>query len=342
MLDLLKRPSWSPLVRALLLGLFLFGCLGQARADSCTASMTAVSFGPVDSTAGTDYYANGTLSVTCTVLLGSVGTAVVPSVAICLNLEGGSGGTIAARNMLNGGSTLPFNLYRDNTYAAAAVWGSTSGGTAQPVTSSMTGVLGLGTATQTFTIYGKIPAASLAGARLQNSADTPFTADFTGAGTLQYAFYGLLAPATGCKAGSTVPFSFKATATLTNNCFISTSPLVFAGDNRVLAAAVRTSGSLGVLCTAGSAYQVSLNGGSVANNPGARRMASAATTGTIGYEISDTLDGPLWGDGGNGTRVVSGTGSGAQQTLSLYGRVPAQRTPAPGDYKDTVTVTLTF
>jgi spore coat protein U-like protein len=40
--------------------------------------------------------------------------------------------------------------------------------------------------------------------------------------------------------------------------------------------------------------------------------------------------------------VVSGTGSGAQQTLSLYGRVPAQRTPAPGDYKDTVTVTLTF
>jgi spore coat protein U-like protein len=223
MLSLLKRPSWSPLVRALLLGLFLFGCLGQARADNCTASMTAVSFGPVDSTAGTDYYANGTLSVTCTVLLGSLGTAVVPSVAICLNLEGGAGGTIAARNMLNGGSTLPFNLYRDSTYAAASVWGSTSGGTAQPVTSSMTGVLGLGTATQTFTIYGKIPAASLAGARLQNSTDTPFTADFSGAGSLQYAFYGLLAPATGCKAGTTVPFGFKATATLTNNCFISTS-----------------------------------------------------------------------------------------------------------------------
>ena len=342
MFYLLQRPSRPPFLRALLLALFLFGCLGQARADNCTASMTDVSFGPVNSIAGTDYYANGTLSVTCTVLLGSLGTAVIPSVAICVNLEGGSGGTIAARNMLNGGSTLSFNLYRDNTYAAASVWGSNSGGSALPVTTSMTGVLGLGTATQTFTIYGKIPASSLVGARLQNGTDTPFTADFTGAGTLQYAFYGLLAPATGCKSGTTVPFSFKASATLTNNCFINTSPLVFAGDNRVLAAAVRTSGSLGVRCTAGSPYQVALNGGSVASNPGARRMASATTADTIGYEISNTLDGPLWGDGSKGTGIVSGTGSGAQQTLSLYGRVPAQRTPAPGDYKDTVTATLTF
>jgi spore coat protein U-like protein len=54
------------------------------------------------------------------------------------------------------------------------------------------------------------------------------------------------------------------------------------------------------------------------------------------------LDGPIWGDGANGTGMVSGTGSGSQQTIRLYGRVPAQRTPAPGDYKDTVTATLMF
>ena len=338
MIHLLKRPSW----RALLFALFLFGCMGGARADNCTASMTDVAFGPVSPIAGSDYYANGTLSVTCTMILNNLLTAVLPTATICVNLEGGSGGTITARNMQNGGIRLPFNLYRNNTYAAAAIWGSTSGGAAQPVTTQMTGVLGLGTQTVTFPIYGKIPAASLTGVSTQNGTDTVYTADFSGAGSIQYAFAGLLAPATACKTGTTVPFSFKATATVTNNCFISTSPLAFAGDTRVLSAAVRTTGSLGVLCSAGAPYQVSLNGGSVGNNSGARKMASALSNDTIRYEISNSLDGPVWGDGGNGTTMVTGIGSGTQQTLRLYGRVPAQKTPAPGDYKDTVIATLMF
>jgi spore coat protein U-like protein len=338
MIALFQRPSW----RALLLACFLFGGMGSARADNCTASMTDVNFGAISPIAGSDYYANGTLSVTCTILLGSLGTLVLPTATICVNLEGGSGGTIAARMMQNGGQTLPFNLYRDNTYAAASIWGSTSGGAAQPVTTTMTGVLGIGTQTTNFTIYGKIPAASLSGVRTQNGSDTVYTASFAGAGSIQYAFAGLLAPATACKTGTTVPFSFKATATVTNSCFISTTPLAFAGDNRVLSAAVRTRGSVGVLCTAGAPYQVSLNGGSVANNPGARKMASALSPDTIRYDISNTLDGPLWGDGSNGTSMVSGTGSGGQQTLPLFGRVPAQKTPAPGDYKDTVIATLMF
>lgn len=342
MMHLFTRPARRAWMTLLLPLLLFCGGMGTARADNCTASMTDVAFGAVSPISGSDYYANGTLTVTCTAALGSLGAAVAPGVSICVNLEGGSGGTIAVRNLQNGGASVPFNLYRDNTYAAASVWGSTSGGTAQPVTTSMAGLLGLGTATQTFTIYGKIPASSLPSARTVNGTDTVYTANFSGAGTIQYAFYGLLAPAVSCKAGTSVPFSFKATATVTNNCFISTSPLAFPGDNRVLSAAVRTTGSMGVLCSAGSPYQISLNGGSVASNTGARRMASAAGSDTIRYEISNTLDGPVWGDGANGTSMVTGTGTGVQQTLPLYGRVPAQKTPAPGDYKDTVTATLMF
>jgi len=342
MFDLLQYRARRTLMLAPLLFLLLFACVGSARADSCSASMTDVNFGPVNSVAGTDYYANGTLTVTCTVALGSLGTLLIPTANICLNLEAGGGGTIAARSMLNGGAGLPFNLYRDNTYAAASVWGSSAGGSAQPVATSMQGLLGLGTWSQSFTIYGKIPAATLAAVRTVNGSDTVYTSSFAGAGTLRYSFGGLLAAQTGCNTGTTVPFSFKATATVTNNCYISTSPLAFAGDNRVLSAAVRTTGSLGVLCTAGSPYQVSLNGGSVAGNPGARKMASATSSDRIGYEISNTLDGPLWGDGNSGTGMVTGTGSGGQQTLRLYGRVPAQKTPAPGDYKDTVIATLMF
>ena len=40
-----------------------------------------------------------------------------------------------------------------------------------------------------------------------------------------------------------------------------------------------------------------------------------------------------------GTDTVSGSGNGTAQTLTVYGRVPAQTTPAAGVYNDSVTVT---
>jgi spore coat protein U-like protein len=43
-----------------------------------------------------------------------------------------------------------------------------------------------------------------------------------------------------------------------------------------------------------------------------------------------------------GTDTVTGTGTGANQALTIYGRVPAQAVPPPGTYTDTVTVTITY
>jgi len=42
------------------------------------------------------------------------------------------------------------------------------------------------------------------------------------------------------------------------------------------------------------------------------------------------------------TDTVAATGNGASQSYTVYGRVPAQTTPAPGTYTDTVTVTVTY
>lgn len=39
---------------------------------------------------------------------------------------------------------------------------------------------------------------------------------------------------------------------------------------------------------------------------------------------------------------VSGTGNGADQWNTVYGRVPAQTTPAAGVYQDTVNVTVSW
>jgi spore coat protein U-like protein len=43
-----------------------------------------------------------------------------------------------------------------------------------------------------------------------------------------------------------------------------------------------------------------------------------------------------------GTDTVSGTGTGANQSLTVYGRVPAQTTPVAGTYTDTIVVTVTY
>ncbi|WP_165390952.1 Csu type fimbrial protein [Pseudoduganella lutea] len=315
-----------------------------ARADSCTAAMSDVVFGQVSPVSGSDYFANGTLTVTCTwTLLGNLGVLLLPNVNYCVNAGPGSAGTsVTARAMANGAARMQFNLYRDSSYAANAVWGSTAVAGTLPVTGQMGGLLALGSLSQTFTIRGRIPASALAGVPSTGGADTAYVADFAGHGTLQYSFYGLLAPAADCRAGASTSFSFKARATVTNNCFINADTLAFGASNRVLASAVRAVGTLSVQCTANNPYAISLNGGSVSGNPAARQMRNGATGESIGYEISGTLDGPPWGDGSGGTSMVTGTGTGATQAVKMYGRVPAQRTPSPGTYRDTVTATIWF
>ena len=40
--------------------------------------------------------------------------------------------------------------------------------------------------------------------------------------------------------------------------------------------------------------------------------------------------------------TMAGTGSGLAQIFSVYGRVPAQNTPSPGTYSDTVVLTISY
>ena len=49
-----------------------------------------------------------------------------------------------------------------------------------------------------------------------------------------------------------------------------------------------------------------------------------------------------WGDGGATGNVLSGTGTGNDEEVVVYGRVPAQTTPVAGTYTDTVQVTIAW
>ena len=98
---------------------------------------------------------------------------------------------------------------------------------------------------------------------------------------------------------------------------------------------------MSVVCTRDAAYTVALNGGvSGASDPTQRKMTKASEFILYGLYRDGARTLP-WGDA-QGINTAAGTGSGSTQNHTVYGRVPAQATPSPGTYTDTIVVTVTY
>jgi spore coat protein U-like protein len=152
----------------------------------------------------------------------------------------------------------------------------------------------------------------------------------------------LLAAAAPALAVTTVTSTFTVQITITASCVInSASTLNFGGSQGVLAANVDQTATIQVQCTNTTPYNIGLDAGT---SPSAtvttRKMVNGGNT--VSYAIyRDAARTLNWGNT-VGTDTVTGTGSGAAQSITVYGRVPAQTTPAPAVYSDTVTVTVTY
>lgn len=335
------RRAALPLSLSLLLLLLWWGCAGLARADTCSATMTDVVFTNVSPITAANVDSSGTLKVSCSfsLLTGIPPQLLFPNVTYCVFLGTGSGGTSGAyRAMLSGSARLPYNLYVDPTYAPTSVWGGGALVNTLPITGVISTVLALGGITNTYTISARIPGSALSAVASGGGGDAAYLSAYSADATLSYAFYNSVKPA--CTAGTTTTFSFQVRANVVNDCVVNAGVLNF-GPTRVLAQAVRSTATLGVQCTNNASFRISLNGG-LNGTPAARRMKNAVTGEFIAYTISNTLDGSIWGDGSSATLPVAAVGTGTLQNLSLYGVVAAQKTPTPGDYKDTVTATLYF
>lgn len=332
--------------RLLSLLMLILGCAclpqAQAQGNTCSATVVDVNFGAISPISGADYTVTGSGTLSCT--FAPLAPLLTAYVSACLNLNLGTNSLSAPARMLgNGTLRMPYNLYVDASYAPASIWGGpgvTGALSSLPVSLSM-GLLSLGgTKTQNFSFYGKIPAGTdLAAVSTVNNSNTEYSSSFTGAGTLTYAISILAAPAN-CL-GNSASFGFNVKATAVNNCTITATPMVFANAT-ILTGSVRSTSTLTVRCVNNNAYQIALNGGTVAGSVAARQMKNTVSAARVGYRLSSTLDGPLWGDGTGGTAMVSGTGTGSSVPVTIYGRVPAQTTPEPGDYKDTVMATIYF
>lgn len=98
--------------------------------------------------------------------------------------------------------------------------------------------------------------------------------------------------------------------------------------------------SFGIECANATNYSVALNSG-LNSSGNQRRMASGGAF--VNYNLyQDAARATPWGNGSNGATALAGVGTGANQEMVVYGRVPNQTTPATGTYTDTVQVTITW
>ena len=134
--------------------------------------------------------------------------------------------------------------------------------------------------------------------------------------------------------------TFNVTATVVSDCTISADHLDF-GNVGILTVNVDADTDIRVLCTGGTEYTVALDAGSGSGSTiQDRRMANG--TDTLKYQMyRDVARVQVWGDN-PGTDTEGGAGTGNEQVLTVYGRVPVQPPPVPGNYLSTVTATITY
>ena len=147
--------------------------------------------------------------------------------------------------------------------------------------------------------------------------------------------------------------TFDVTISITPSCNISTggngAPTLAFGSHDSFQTQVAGSTNLVVTCTNGAAYQLGLNEGlhaSTAADVNTRRMIGVSTepdnTGDfVPYQLYQDADyATVWGNTLD-TNTKAATGTGTQDTHTIYGRVPSTNYTV-GNYQDTITATVTF
>jgi spore coat protein U-like protein len=310
-------------MRTLLAALFLLLLsAAAARAQSCTGTVSDVNFGAPDLLAGTAVDVTATLSVNCTGLVGSF------THQVCLSLGTGSGGRTSPWRLMSGptATQLRYNLYGDP--ARTQEWGG------RGTFGTMPGIpVTRNSPSGSTTIYARFapsqttapPGAYSAGFSGGNA--TVFMLDSTstdcGTGTVQ---------------GSSTTAAFTVSAAPAPTCELTVQNVNF-GARGVLSTTTDASAPLTARCTSTTPYTVGLNGGLANAAPAARKMFKGSETVTYGL-YRDAARSQGWGEAAGAT--ASGSGTGSNQSFTIFGRVPAQATPSPGAYSDTVVATVTY
>jgi spore coat protein U-like protein len=130
--------------------------------------------------------------------------------------------------------------------------------------------------------------------------------------------------------------NFDVKVQVLSTCSISASNMTFSSITTGTTSNTDATSSLTVNCSQGTPYTVSLDGGK--NYSAGRRLASGASYINY-YFYSDAGRSSEW----DSAAPQSGTGSGSDQNVTVYGRIPSgQSIGYTGSYADTVIATITY
>ena len=150
-----------------------------------------------------------------------------------------------------------------------------------------------------------------------------------------------LIPGAGTSYAASTTSTFAVQVAITATCTINSASTLNFGTQGVLATNVDQTSTLQVTCTNTTPYNIGLDAGTGSGATVATRKLTSGGA-TVNYTLySDSGRTTVWGNTVS-TDTVAATGNGTGQSFTVYGRIPTQTTPAPGNYADTITVTVTY
>lgn len=126
-----------------------------------------------------------------------------------------------------------------------------------------------------------------------------------------------------------------------NNSVIDFGTITSLTENIDASTSESNNNKIGVLCSNTTPWTLSLDGGKNSLQNQRRMSGGSEKTEYIPYNLY--LDASRTSEIQFNTVAISNTGTGTQQLFDIYGRIPAGSTlPAPGNYIDTVTISVTY
>lgn len=342
-----------PVKLLLLLALLILGLAAAPAARAITTcSATADSALPFGTIVSAGAAATGTLNITVTCSTTAISVGGSAGVRVCIGLGNGTGGTTTSplRSLVNTTTdTMGFQIYNQSNYTQITGLTPNTSPAPKQVTLSYTAPLLVGSGTTTTQLYATVPANQIL-------ASGNYTSNFSGANVVltwaaNETLIGTIAPPATCTSGNAGSFSASSAFNFTASAQVAplcgsylTTDMDFGTVNGSITGNIDRTATLTLTCLRRTAYQVSLNNGQ--NSQGStRRMLNVvnASNQYLPYELyRDTARTQRWGNS-LAIDTVGGTGNGAAQQLTIYGRVPpVSGQPPAGTYNDRIQVTITY
>lgn len=260
---------------------------------------------------------------------------LLQSVTLCFNLgASATSGQIATRQMLsisNAAATLNYQLYKDATNTQP--WGDQSSAGGSPIIINHTGILNILPISGNITLYARLPAAQLTQpGRYQDS--------YSAASAYMTFNTGLLSAPNVCGSSVGASFAFMVLANEINQCNVSANSDINFGAVNAVDTNITAKNSINVACSNGTPFTIGLSPAN-GSSTGAGVMRATTSSDLVNYQLRATpgMSGTVWGNSANNSQ--SGIGRGITVNYPIYATLPSANY-APGNYSDTVTISVAY